>query len=170
MRTAALLAASAIAALLPVAAAAQASATVAVQRCEAADGRVVYSNQACPPGSRAVRRLTPAATPAPATGEATRKRAQSEAEIARALEQRRRERAAAAEPLASPASFTRLGQRQSEAIQRAADCGYLQGEIDATQRLRNILQTRRYYSYEDAEMVRQLISELSEDYRLLCGP
>jgi hypothetical protein len=167
MRTTALLAATGFAALLPLTVDAQAA---AVQRCEAADGRVVYSNQECPPGSRPVRRLSPAATPAPATGAATRKRAQSEAEIARALEQRRRERAAAAEPLASAASYTRLGQRQNEAIQRAADCGYLQGEIDATQRLRNILQTRRYYSYEDAEMVRQLIAELSEDYRRLCGP
>lgn len=89
--------------------------------------------------------------------------------MARSLEQRRRERSTADTGVA-PASFPIQRQRQSEAIQRAADCGYLQGEIDATRRLSGILESRPYYSYEDAESTRALIEQLADDYRLLCAP
>lgn len=141
-----------------------------VQRCEAADGRISYSNQACPPGSRVSRAVAPPTPqPGPAISAAARQRVQREADIARSLEQRRRERSKADTGVA-PASFPVQMQRQNEAIQRAADCGYLQGEIDATRRLSGILESRPYYSYEDAESTRALIEQLADDYRLLCGP
>jgi hypothetical protein len=149
------------------------AATGAVVRCQTADGRTLYSNQDCPSGSRLVKSVTPPTPVARAAAGDTRKRVLNEADVARLLELRRRERAARSG--VSQAAFPALRQRQADAMQRAADCGYLQGEIDATRRMRDMLrsqslETRSHFAHEDAESIRHVIERLAEDYRLLCSP
>lgn len=74
-----------LAACTPLAVAAQ-----DVQRCESPDGRVTYAQGGCPPGTGAVRALSPAATPSASDRRAAEQRAQQNARNAAALERSRK--------------------------------------------------------------------------------
>ena len=131
-----------------------------IQRCEGADGRVSYSSTECPPGTRAVRSVSPASQPSAEAQKEARERAQREKDLAASL-------AAARQPAAAQA---RAGQAYVpvEEARRAADCAYLRAEIESHRRLRNVLTTRRYYSTEDVEQMDAREAELAADYRRFC--
>jgi hypothetical protein len=132
-----------------------------IQRCEAADGSIAYSNEPCPPGTRAIRALPPATQPSADAQQAARERSQRERELALSLAAQRggetpaRPRGGAVVPL--------------EEAQRAVDCAYLRAELDSNRRLRNVLTTRRYYSTEDVELMDARNTELAENYRRFCA-
>ena len=132
----------------------------AITRCEGADGRVSYSNAECPPGTRAVRPVAPAAQPSEQAQMEARERAQREQDQARALAAQREPTTAKARP--DPAYVP------VEEARRAADCAYLRAEIESNRRLRNVLTTRRYYSTEDVEQMDAREAALSADYRRFC--
>lgn len=131
-----------------------------IQRCEGPEGRIVYSNAECPPGTRAVKALPPATQPSPEAQESARARAERDRNTAKALQAQR-----------EPAAPISRGQAvvPAEEARRAADCAYLRAELDASRRLRNILTTRRYYSTEDVEQMDRREAELAEDYRRFCA-
>lgn len=145
---------------LTLASAAGVFAQAAITRCEGADGRVSYSNAECPPGTRAVRPVAPAAQPSEQSQLEARERAQREQDQARALAAQREPTAAKARP--DPAYVP------VEEARRAADCAYLRAEIESNRRLRNVLTTRRYYSTEDVEQMDAREAGLSADYRRFC--
>jgi hypothetical protein len=60
-----------------------------IQRCEGADGRVTYSNGACPKGSRAVREVDTSDAVSPAEQKAARERNQRDAKALNQLERNR---------------------------------------------------------------------------------
>ena len=61
----------------------------AIQRCEGADGRVTYSNNACPKGSRAVREVDTSDAVSAGEQKAARDRAQRDAKQLNELERNR---------------------------------------------------------------------------------
>lgn len=67
-----------------------------VQRCEGADGKVIYVNGACPSGSRAVRTLPPAGAPNAADRQAAAERARQDATAVGALQREEKTQAARA--------------------------------------------------------------------------
>jgi hypothetical protein len=133
----------------------------AIQRCEAADSSVSYSNAECPPGTRPVRAVAPAARPSAQEQQAARERLQRDQAVAKELAARRQQ------------APTAVARNQAvvpvEEARRAADCAYLRAEIDANRRLRNVLTTRRYYSTEDVEQMDAREAELAADYRRFCA-
>jgi hypothetical protein len=132
-----------------------------IQRCEAADGSVVYSNEPCPRGSRAVRALPPATQPSADAQQAARERSQRERELALSR--------AAQRGGGTPAPPRSRAVVPLEDAQRAVDCAYLRAELDSNRRLRNVLTTRRYYSTEDVELMDARDTELAENYRRFCS-
>jgi Domain of unknown function (DUF4124) len=132
----------------------------AITRCEGADGRVSYSNAECPPGTRAVRPVAPAAQPSEQAQKEARERAQRERDQAKAQVAPQQPTAANARP--DP------GYVPVEEARRAADCAYLRAELESNRRLRNVLTTRRYYSTEDVEQMDAREAVLSADYRRFC--
>jgi hypothetical protein len=130
-----------------------------IQRCEGGDGRVAYSEGACPPGTRAVRSIAPPARPSPEAQKAARERAQRDKEVAQTLAAQRQ-----------PAAAARTGQAYVpvEEARRAADCAYLRAELDSSRRLRNVLTTRPYYSMDDVDQMDAHEAALAADYRRFC--
>jgi hypothetical protein len=131
-----------------------------IQRCEGPEGRIVYSNAECPPGTRAVKALSPATQPSTEARQEARARAERDRDAAKALQAQR-------EPAAPPSRGQAVV--SAEEARRAADCAYLRAELDASRRLRNVLTTRRYYSTEDVEQMDRREAELAEDYRRFCS-
>lgn len=129
-----------------------------IQRCEG-DGRVAYSEGACPPGTRAVRAIAPPSRPSPEAQREARERAQRDREVAQALAAQRQ-----------PAAPARAGQAYVpvEEARRAADCAYLRAELDSNRRLRNVLTTRPYYSMDDVDQMDARDVALASDYRRFC--
>lgn len=123
-----------------------------IQRCEGANQRITYSNAECPPGTKPVKAVPPAPQP---SAEA---RAAAQARLQRIRDQ------AKAQPKQQRAQTA-----PHSAIQKAADCGYLQAAIDSSRRLRNVLTTRPYYSTEDVEEADARTGELAAEYRRVCG-
>ena len=72
-----------IAALLASAVAAE------IQRCEAPDGKVTYSNESCPPGTTAVKKVDTRPPVTEADAKSAKTRAQRDAEEAKALDKQR---------------------------------------------------------------------------------
>ena len=140
--------------LLPASAVAQ-----TIQRCEGANGRVSYSNEECPAGTRPVRAVAPAAQPSPEARQEARDRAQREREVAQRL-------AAQRQPAPPPAGQPYV---TADEARRAADCAYLRAELDSNRRLRNLLTTRPYSSTEDVEQMDARNAALSADYRRFCS-
>lgn len=128
--------------------------TQAIQRCEGANQRITYSNAECPAGTKPVKALAPAPQPS------AESRAAAQAKLQRYRDESK-----------APAKTTRPQQAAvaSEAIRKAADCGYLQASIDSSRRLRNVLTTRPYYSTEDVDEADARTTELIAEYRRVCG-
>lgn len=131
-----------------------------IQRCESADGRISYSDTACPPGSQAVRALAAPERPSPAARKQARERVERDLALAAEIEARRR-------PARAPA---RAGATvvAAEEVRRAADCAYLRAELDANRRLRALLTTRAYYSLDDVETLDAREAGLAADLRRFC--
>ena len=134
--------------MLPLAAAAQ-----TIQRCEGVNQRITYSNAECPAGTKPVKALAPAPQPSAesrAAAQAKLQRTRDESKLAKTV---RPQQTAAA----------------SDAVRKAADCGYLQASIDSSRRLRNVLTTRPYYSTEDVDEADARTTELIAEYRRVCS-
>jgi hypothetical protein len=132
-----------------------------IQRCEAPGGKITYSNDDCPEGTKPVKALAAAPAPSPAAQQAARDRAAREAQAVQQLStQRQAQQSAAAQPPA---------QRELQQ-QRAADCAYLQGEVQSLHRMRNMLVNRPYYSLDDLEQMDQHAAKLVSEYQRVCGP
>ena len=130
----------------------------AIQRCEGPNQRVTYANSECPPGTKPTRAVTPAPQPSAAARAAAEAKLQSYREQSKAPVQPPRAPAAPAAPAA-----------QDAALQKAADCGYLQAAIESERRLRNVLTTRPYYSTEDVDDADARARALLDEYRRVCG-
>jgi hypothetical protein len=143
--------ACAVASIVPATVAAQ-----SIQRCEAAGGRVTYSNSECPEGTKPIKAVQAAPAPSPEAQRAARETAARDAQVAQQLaEQRQAQQVTAA---------------QQQQDQRVADCAYLRGEIDSIRRLRNALVNRPYYSLDDLEQMDQHAAQLTTQYRRVCSP
>lgn len=123
-----------------------------IQRCESANQRITYSNAECPAGTKPVKAVPPAPRPSAEDRAAAQARLQRSRDQAKAQPKQQRPQAAA-----------------DSAIQKAADCGYLQAGIDSSRRLRNVLTTRPYYSTEDVDEADARTNELIAEYRRVCG-
>lgn len=142
--------ATAVLLMLPAVAMAQ-----AIQRCEGANQRITYSNAECPAGTTPVKAVTPAPKPS----------AQSQAAAQEKLKRYRDE----FKPPAKTASAQTAPATSDSELRKAADCGYLRAAIDSSRQLRNVLATRSYYSTDDVEAADARTSELSTEYRRVCG-
>jgi hypothetical protein len=127
-----------------------------IQRCESPGGSITYSNADCPPGTRPVRSLAPAAQPSPEARAAAADRARRETERAAAYEEQRQKQQAEA--------------AQDNAARRTADCSYLEAEINTTRRMRNMLTNRPYYSLDDLNQMDEHAARLVAEYRRVCAP
>lgn len=136
--------------LLPIGAFAQ-----KIQRCEGTDKRITYSNAECPPGTQPVKALAPAQQPSPEARAAAQAKLQRYKDESKAQQNQQRKQAAQS--------------AADEAVQRAADCGYLQAAIDSSRQLRNVLTTRPYYSTEDVDAADARTAQLVAEYRRVCG-
>lgn len=140
--------------LLPVCLfAAEVSAQV-IQRCEGANGRITYANGECPTGTKAVKALPPVPQPS------AESRAAAQAKLQRYKDEAK---------VRTEQKGQQKQQTASDAVQKAADCGYLQASIDSSRRLRNVLTTRPYYSTEDVDEADARTKELTAEYRRVCG-
>ena len=148
MRTAVLLAC--LLTLLPTTLHAQ-----AIQRCESVDRTITYSNAECPPGTKAVKALAPAAQPSTEARDAAAARLKRESDQAASLDDQRRQQQSQA--------------AQDDAVKRTADCNYLAAEINTTRRMRNMLTNRPYYSLDDLEQMDEYAARLVADYQRVCG-
>lgn len=127
-----------------------------IQRCESPDRTITYSNAECPPGTKAVRSLAPAPQPSAEAREAAAARARRETEQAGAYaEQRRKQQAEAT---------------QDKAVRQAADCNYLEAEINTMRRMRNRLTNRPYYSLDDVNQMDEHAARLVAEYQRVCAP
>ncbi len=136
--------------MLPVCASAQ-----AIQRCEGANQRIVYSDTACPAGTKPVKALKPATQPSAEASAAAQARLQRQRDEAKAQQKQQSQ-------VVTPAET-------DSAVQKAADCGYLRAAIDSSRQLRNVLTTRPYYSTEDVDAADARTRELLTEYRRVCG-
>jgi uncharacterized protein DUF4124 len=134
------------------------SAGAQIRRCEAPNGDITYSNEDCPRGTRAVKSLPPATQPTPAERKAAQERAKRQSAVGQSIGQSRSVQSAAAAQ----------GYITVEEARRAADCAYLQAELDASRRLRNVLTTRPYYSADDVEQMDARTAQLASEYRRVC--
>lgn len=128
----------------------------AIHRCEGANQRITYANGECPAGTRTVKALPPATPPSAESRKAAQAQLQRDKDAAKAQQKR---------PYQNPAQRNPT----ESAIQKAADCGYLQASVDSSRRLRSVLTTRPYYSTEDVDEADARISELAAEYRRVCG-
>lgn len=125
-----------VAAVLAAALAATALQAQEVQRCEAADGRVTYSNAACPAGSRPVRSVN--TSPPVQLDEQRAAQARAKKEIATA-DKLERERAAA------QAQQERLAaQRKKETAKTASGCERAKRELTVARNSRAALDQRAF--------------------------
>jgi hypothetical protein len=131
-----------------------------IHRCEAPHGRITYSDTDCPAGSRAVKALAPARQPDAAAQKEARERAQRYHDLATDLAAQRQQ----SRQSVRPAAYV-----PAEQARRASDCAYLRAELDASRRLRSVLTTRPYYSYDDVEQADARTSQLAADYRRFCS-
>jgi predicted ribosome quality control (RQC) complex YloA/Tae2 family protein len=93
-----------------------------VQRCESPDGKVTYSNTACPPGTQAVRRIEAEPPPAAVDQKAARERTQRYArEVQRLEDERKRQEEKAARTQAAAEERTR---------RKAAECRKLEARVE----------------------------------------
>lgn len=94
-----------------------------VQRCESPDGKVTYSNTACPPGTQAVRTIEREPQPPAVDQKAARERTQRYTRQVERLERERKieEEKAARQRAAAEAKAQKL----------AAECRKLQSRVDA---------------------------------------
>jgi hypothetical protein len=127
----------------------------AIQRCESADRTITYSNAECPPGTKTVKALPPAAQPSPEARDAAAARLKRETDQAAAFENQRRQQ--------------QIQAAQDDAVQRAADCSYLAAEINTTRRMRNMLTNRPYYSIDDRDRMDEHAARLVAEYERVCG-
>ena len=127
-----------------------------VQRCQGADGRVSYANQACPAGTTAVRALPPAGAPNAAEQQAARQRAQQDMRRAAALD---RARAAEEDRAALERQQLLADARRQEAHCRRLQTGlrHAQEDLAASRSNRRMEMQRRVARAEDL-------------YREDCGP
>jgi hypothetical protein len=126
-----------------------------IQRCESADRSITYSNTECPPGTKPVRSLAPAAEPSPEAREAAAARLKRETDQATVLENQRRQQQAQVE--------------RDDAVKRTVDCNYLVAEINTTRRMRNMLTNRPYYSLDDLDQMDAYTTRLVAEYQRVCG-
>jgi hypothetical protein len=94
-----------------------------VQRCESPDGKVTYSNTACPPGSQAVRNIQAEPEPSPVDQKAARERTQRHLRAVEQLERTRRKEEEKAERQRAAA------QARNEKL--AAECRRLEARVQA---------------------------------------
>ena len=126
-----------------------------IQRCEGAGGSIVYSNEACPPGTKPVKSLQAAPQPSSEAQQAARAQIQKNQAASRELEQQRQSQQA------------QIAVQQ--AAKRDADCAYLRAEVDSVRRMRNVLTTRPYYSLDDVEQMDRHALQLLADYQRVCS-
>ncbi|MGZ9031296.1 MAG: hypothetical protein ACXW2G_07975, partial [Burkholderiaceae bacterium] len=69
-----------------------------ITRCEGPDGSIGYSNAECPPGTRAMRPVAPAAQPSAQAQKEARERVQREKDVAQSLAAPRQPTSAQASP------------------------------------------------------------------------
>jgi len=100
-----------------------------VQRCEATDGKVTYSNSACPPGSRPVRTIDPDPPPSAADQKAARERTQRYLRQVENLERSR-------EKEQQEAQRARLAAEEAER-RRAVECRALESRVHAAREERD---------------------------------
>lgn len=93
-----------------------------VHRCEGADGKVTYSNTACPPGTQAVRNIEPAPPPPAIDQKAARERTQRYAREVERLESERRKQEEQAQRQRAAA--------QEKARRKQAECRRLQARVE----------------------------------------
>jgi hypothetical protein len=93
-----------------------------IQRCEGSGGSIVYSNEACPAGTKPVKSLQVAQQPSTEAQQAARAQIQKNQAASRELEQQRQ------------SQQTQIAAQQ--ATKRDADCAYLRAEIDSVRRMR----------------------------------
>lgn len=127
----------------------------AIQRCESADRTITYSNAECPPGTKAVKALAPAAQPSQEARDSAAARLKRETDQAAAFENQRRQQQAQA--------------AQDDVVRRTADCNYLEAEINTMRRMRNVLTNRPYYSLDDVEQMDAHTARLVVEFRRVCG-
>lgn len=127
----------------------------AIQRCEGANQRITYSNAECPAGTKPIKALAPAPQPSADDRAAAQAKLKSYQEDFKTQQEKQRQ----------PPTQAAV----DNAIQKAADCGYLQAAIDSSRRLRNVLTTRPYYSTEDVDKADARTNELIAEYRRVCG-
>jgi hypothetical protein len=132
-----------------------------IQRCEAPDGKITYSNADCPAGTTAAKAMQAAPQPSTEAQQAARDRAARDAQTADQITQQRRSQQTA---LAQEQQQSQQLQRE----QRKADCSFLQGEIQSVHRMRNLLVNRPYYSLDDLEQMDRHAEQLVADYRRVC--
>ena len=125
-----------------------------IQRCEGAGGKITYSNDACPEGTKAVRSVQAAPSPSPDAQQSARARADSDARQA--------------QQLAAERQVQQTQVQEQRDSQRAADCAYLRGEADSVRRMRNALVNRPHYSLDDVEQMDQHAARLMSDYQRAC--
>jgi hypothetical protein len=128
-----------------------------IRRCESPDGSITYSNAECPAGTRAVKSLAAPPQPSPEEKKAAAERARREKDVGQAISERRQAAGAA------------QGYVSVEEARRAADCAYLQAELDASRRLRNVLTTRPYYSSDDVDQMDARTAQLASEYARVCS-
>jgi hypothetical protein len=137
---------------LPAIAAAQ------IRRCESPDKLITYSNAECPAGTRAVKSLAVPPQPSPEERKAAAERARREKDVGQTISAKRQAGATGAQ-----------GYVSVEEARRAADCAYLQAELDASRRLRNVLTTRPYYSSDDVDQMDARTAQLAGEYARVCS-
>jgi hypothetical protein len=113
--------------LAAVSLAAGSTAAQTVQRCEGADGKITYSNESCPAGTRAVRNIDVPEAPKASDQKAARERAARDTEAAQALEKRRRDEEAKA--VEERAAQRKQAEKQAENKQR--ECRKLEQRVRA---------------------------------------
>lgn len=127
-----------------------------VRRCEGADGRVSYANDACPPGTTAVRTLPPAGPPSVADQQAARQRAQQQVKQAAALDNAR---------LADEQRAAReLERQQAAAARRESHCRRLQTSLRYAQE-----DLAGAHSHKRTAAQRR-VARAEDVYREDCGP
>jgi hypothetical protein len=121
-----------------------AAAAQTVQRCESADGKVTYSNTACPPGTQAVRKIEPEPPPPAVDQKAARERTQRYAREVERLESERkkeeqnaqRQRAAAEERARKKQAECRKLEARVEDAREAFEQATLAKRQEADRKLR----------------------------------
>lgn len=119
-----------------------------LQRCESADGKVTYSNTACPPGTEPVRTVEGDPGPSAADQKAARERAQQRSrELDKLEKQRQKEEEKAARQRA--AAEAREAKREAECRKLDARVRAARAELDAATLARRQALDRKLRAAED---------------------